>query len=136
MLQPFITFGGQAIRAINFYEEVFAGTNKEIMRWGDSDASVSDEMKDKVLYAKMTICGTDVMFSDTDPDFHAPEVFASSCFISLAVNFESEEKLRMAYDKLIENGKMLMEIGPQFFAQLYAWVQDEFGVTWQLAYNP
>lgn len=136
MLQPFITFQGQATRAIDFYEEVFGGTNKEIMHWGDSGSAISDKMKDKVLHAKMIICGTEVMFSDTDPDFHAPEVFAPSCFISLAVDFESEEKLRMAYDKLIENGVVLMEIGPQFFAKMYAWVQDEFGVTWQLTYNP
>ena len=135
MLQPFITFQGQATEAIAFYEGVFEGTNKEIMHWGASGTSTSDKMKDKVLFAKMTICGTEIMFSDTDPDFHAPGVFAPSCFISLAVTFESEEKLRKVYDQLKENGKVLMEIGPQFFAKMYAWVQDEFGVTWQLTYN-
>ena len=135
MLQPFITFQGQATEAIAFYEEVFEGTNKEIMHWGTSGTSTSDKMKDKVLFAKMTICQTEIMFSDTDPDFHAPGVFAPSCFISLTVNFESEEKLRKVYDQLKENGKVLMEIGPQFFAKMYAWVQDEFGVTWQLTYN-
>jgi len=137
MLQTFITFQGKANEAINFYEEVFQVTNKEIMRWGDSGSSnaESEKMKDKVLHAKMSICGTEVMFSDTNPDFHEPEVFAPSCFISLAVTFESEEKLRNAYDKLAKKGVVLMELGPQFFANMYAWVQDRFGVTWQLTYN-
>lgn len=138
MLQPFITFQGDASEAIDFYEEVFNGTNKEIMRWGDTpiNPSASEKMKDKILYAKMNICGTDVMFSDTDPGTHAPETFARSCMISLAVNFDSEEALRLAYDKLASGGFVLMEMAPQFFAKMYAWVADKYGVTWQLTYNP
>jgi PhnB protein len=140
MLQPFITFQGQAAEAIDFYEQVFKGTGKEIMRYGDMPENpdappIADKMKDKVLYAKMTVCGTTMMFSDTNPDFHAPETFARSCMISLAVNFESEEALRAAYEKLKDGGFVLMEIGPQFFAAMYAWVADKFGVTWQLTYS-
>jgi PhnB protein len=97
---------------------------------------MDESMKDKVLYAKMTICGTNVMFSDTNTDFHAPETFARSCMISLAMNFDSEEALRTAYTLLKDGGLILMELGSQFFAQQYAWVADKFGVTWQLAYNP
>ena len=139
MLQPFITFQGQASAAIDFYEQVFNGTNKVVMRWGDTQhnpgAGVSEKMNDKVLYCKMTICGTDVMFSDTNPDFHAPKTFAPSCFISLAMSFDDEDTLRTVYEKLSDGGVVLMEIGPQFFAKMYAWVQDKFGVTWQLTYN-
>jgi PhnB protein len=80
----------------------------------------------------MTICGTDVNFSDTDSDFHAPEIFAPSCFISLALHFDSEEKLHIAYESLSDGGQVLMELAPQFFAKMYAWVQDKFGVSWQL----
>jgi PhnB protein len=141
MLQPFITFQGQAGEAIDFYEEVFSGTGKEIMRYSDIPADpamppIAENMKDKVMYAKMTVCGTDMMFSDTDPEFHAPETFARSCMISLAMNFESEDALRAAYEKLKDGGFVLMEIGPQFFAKMYAWVADKFGVTWQLTYSP
>jgi PhnB protein len=139
MLQPFITFQGKAAQAADFYEKVFGGTDKEIMRWGDMppnpEMPVAEEMKDKVLYGKMTIGGTTMMFSDTDPNFHAPEVFAPSCFVSLAVNFENAEALKAAYGKLSEDGKVLMELGETFFAKQYAWVADKFGVTWQLTFR-
>ncbi|MCL1996710.1 MAG: VOC family protein [Defluviitaleaceae bacterium] len=135
MLQPFITFQGQAAEAMDFYVQVFGGSNKEIMRYSDSGMSVSENMKDKVLYGKMTICDTDVMFSDTDPGFHKPQTFATSCFISLAMAFDNEDTLRTVYEKLSKEGVVLMELGPQFFATMYAWVQDKFGVTWQLTYN-
>lgn len=141
MLQPFITFQGQAKEAINFYQEVFGGTDKEIMCYGDMPPNpaappMDDKLKDAVMYAKINICGTNVMFSDTNPDFHAPETFARSCMISLAINFESEEAIHAAYEKLKGGGFVLMELSPQFFAQTYAWVADKFGVTWQLTYNP
>jgi len=139
MLQPFITFQGNAAEAADFYEDVFGGTGKEIMRWGDMppspDAPVPEKMKDKVLYGKITIGGTDVMFSDTDPDYHAPEAFAPSCFVSLAMDFDSEESLATAYGKLSEEGHVLMEPGEQFFAKQYAWVADKYGVTWQLTFR-
>ena len=140
MLQPFITFQGQALDAINFYEQVFGGTNKEIMLYSQLPPNpkappISDAMKNKVLYGKLTVCGTTMMFSDTDPSFHSPQTFANSCMISLAVEFESEDMLRAAYEKLTDGGFALMEIGPQFFAKLYAWVSDKFGITWQLTYN-
>ena len=138
-MQPYFTFQGQAAQAMDFYEKVFGCSGMEITRWSDAPesikASVSEEMRGKVLYGKMTILGTDVMFSDTDPSFHAPETFAQSCFISLAIPFEGEEEVRRAYKKLLDGGKALMEIGPQFFAKQYAWVQDKFGVTWQLIYG-
>ena len=141
MLQPFITFQGQAKEAIDFYEQAFSGTDKEIMLYGEMPANpqappMDEIMMDKVLYGKLTVCGTNMMFSDTNPDLHAPETFARSCMISLAVDFESEDELRVAYEKLKDGGFVLMEIGPQFFAQMYAWVADKFGVTWQLTYNP
>ena len=39
MLQPFITFQGNAAEAADFYEDVFWGTGKEIMRWGEMPPS-------------------------------------------------------------------------------------------------
>ena len=72
MLQPFITFQGQAKEAVDFYEQVFSGTDKEIMLYGEMPPNLeappmSDTMKDKVLYGKLTVCGTNMMFSDKSP---------------------------------------------------------------------
>ena len=136
MLQPYITFQGNALEAINYYEKVLKGTNKEVSLWGNmgkqTGMPISEKMADKVLYGKLTVCGVDINFSDTDPNFHEPQVFAPSCFISLAIRFKSQDELRVAYDELLTDGTVLMEIGEQFFAKLYAWVQDKYGVTWQL----
>jgi PhnB protein len=141
MLQPFITFQGQAKEAMDFYEQVFGGTGKEVMLYGEMPSNpeappMDEKMKDMVLYGKLTVRETNMMFSDTNPDFHAPETFARSSMVSLAADFESEDALRTVYEKLKDGGFVMMELGEQFFAKMYAWVADKYGVTWQLTYNP
>ena len=139
MVKPFITFKGDANEAINCYEKVFTGTEKTVMHYGDmpsnSEFPVDESKKNWILHGTLNICGSEVMFSDTDESLHDKNTFVPSCMISIAVDFNSEEEIRIAYEKLKEEGHVMMELSPQFFAGLYAWVSDKFGVTWQMTYH-
>lgn len=53
--------------------------------------------------------------------------------ISLFVVFENEQDITAVWDKLIEGGKVLMPFDTYPWAQKYGWVQDRFGLTWQLS---
>lgn len=53
--------------------------------------------------------------------------------ISLFVVFESEEDITAVWNKLIEGGKALMPFDTYPWAEKYGWVQDRFGLTWQLS---
>jgi PhnB protein len=49
------------------------------------------------------------------------------------VRLDTPEEVRRVYDELtVDGGQVLMEIEPTFYAKMYAWVQDKFGVGWQL----
>jgi predicted 3-demethylubiquinone-9 3-methyltransferase (glyoxalase superfamily) len=48
------------------------------------------------------------------------------------VECESEEELRSFAGSLDEDGKVLMGIDNYGFSRLFTWVQDRFGVSWQL----
>ncbi|BAK80577.1 VOC family protein [Candidatus Arthromitus sp. SFB-rat-Yit] len=139
MVKPFITFKGNANEAINFYEEVFNGTDKKVMYYGDMPSDpefkIDENKKNWVLHGTLNICGSEIMFSDTDESLHNENTFNPSCMISIAVDFKSEDEIRSAYEKLKEGGYVMMELSPQFFAGLYAWVSDKFGVTWQMTYS-
>lgn len=130
MITPFINFTGRCNEAIEFYEKVFKGQDKRIMRFKDAppnpDSPVPEEMKNYVLHAEMVICGTKVNFSDTQQDV------VPGNLISLAVNFPTEDEVRDVYNKLKEDGEVLMELSPQFFSPLYGWVKDKFGIGWQI----
>lgn len=43
-----------------------------------------------------------------------------------------EQEIRKSWAKLTEGGTVRMELGSYPFARLYGWVEDRFGVNWQL----
>jgi len=57
--------------------------------------------------------------------------------ISFMVNFdpargESKEELDALWAKLSEGGKALMPLGEYPFSKWYGWIEDRYGVSWQL----
>lgn len=57
--------------------------------------------------------------------------------ISFFVNFdpargETKDGLQALWDKLANGGKVLMELGEYPFSKYYGWVQDKYGLSWQL----
>jgi predicted 3-demethylubiquinone-9 3-methyltransferase (glyoxalase superfamily) len=51
------------------------------------------------------------------------------------VLLETEEELDLAWNKLIEGGSVLMPLGNYDWSRKYGWVQDRFGVNWQLSFG-
>lgn len=45
---------------------------------------------------------------------------------------DPEEALRAAWDVLIDGGKALMPLGTEDLGSLFGWVEDKFGISWQL----
>lgn len=130
MISPALHFPGNCKEAIDFYEEVFQATDKYIDYYhnapSDSGMDVTEDTKDFVMHAGMTICGTQVNFSDT-----TDQVLAGN-MMCLNVFFQSSDQVIHAYDLLKESGKIIVELGPQFFSPMYGSIEDKFGVKWQL----
>lgn len=53
--------------------------------------------------------------------------------ISFFVLFETASEVEMAWNKLIKGGKILMPLDTYDWSQKYGWLQDSYGVNWQLA---
>lgn len=130
MVTPYLYFAGQAAEAVDFYEKVFNGQGKRILRFGDAPPNphfpVSEQQKNLVMHAEMTISGTKMSFSDTQTET------GKGGMISLAADFNTEQEVREAFEQLKDGGKVLMELAPQFFSPMYGWVLDKFGISWQL----
>lgn len=52
--------------------------------------------------------------------------------ISFFIGCETEEEIDTLYEKLSDGGNVLMEFAKYPFAEKYAWVNDKFGVSWQM----
>lgn len=60
------------------------------------------------------------------------KVFKPNSSISFYTILDSEEEINEVWDKLIQNGKVLMPLDTYPWASKYGWVEDQFGVSWQL----
>ncbi len=55
--------------------------------------------------------------------------------ISLFVTFDSEKEIESVWNKLIEGGKALMPYNTYPWAKKYGWLQDKYGLSWQLSWR-
>lgn len=134
MIEPHINIAGKAEEAIVFYDSIFNCKSKKIFRLSDMPENpqqpLPNDMKHLIGDSEIEICGSIVHISDMMGDF-----MTYDGHISLMLHFDTTEELTSAYDRLSDGGNILMELSPQSFAKLYAWVKDKYGVGWQLMVN-
>jgi len=124
-VQPFLMFEGKAEEAMNFYVSLFPGGEVvDIVRYGPGQAGAEGS----VMKASFTVGGQTVICIDS-PVKHA---FTFTPAFSLFVDCESEEDIRRLSSALGEGGVALMPLGSYGFSRQFAWVNDRYGVSWQM----
>ncbi|WP_077618394.1 VOC family protein [Bacillus sinesaloumensis] len=123
---PFLMFQeGKAEEAMNFYTSLIedsAITN--IVRYGANESG--DE--GTVMQATFTLKGQEFMCIDSN----IKHQFSFTPSFSLFVTCNTEEELDNLYQKLNEGGQALMPLGDYGFSKKFGWLNDRFGVSWQL----
>ena len=124
-LYPFLMFDGNAEAAINFYFSVFPGSHaNEVIRYADGEPGPAGTIK----RASFTIAGQTILATDS----WVKHAFSFTPAISLFVECETEAELDRIYAALCKGGSALMPIDNYGFSRKFAWVNDRFGVSWQL----
>lgn len=124
-VKPFLMFEGNAEAAMSFYVSLFPGAEViDINRYGPGEAGAEGS----VMTATFSIAGQTVMCIDS-PAKHA---FTFTPSFSFFVECSSEEEIRRLLDALSEGGAELMPLADYGFSRQFAWVNDRFGVSWQL----
>jgi predicted 3-demethylubiquinone-9 3-methyltransferase (glyoxalase superfamily) len=129
-ISTFLMFEGQAEEAITFYTSLF--DDSEIIRIAKygTDGPGGPKADGTVQHALFTLKGHQYMAIDS---FGHEFTFTPS--ISLFVQCDSEKELETLYQTLMKGGTAAMPIGNYGFSTKFAWVQDRFGVSWQLNYG-
>jgi predicted 3-demethylubiquinone-9 3-methyltransferase (glyoxalase superfamily) len=124
-VRPFLMFEGKAEEAIRFYVSLFPGGEvTDIVRYGPG----SPGPEGSVMTATFTIGGLTVMCTDSFIKHNFTFTPASSLFVDCT----SEEELRRLTAALSDGGSTLMPLGNYGFSRQFAWVNDRYGVSWQL----
>jgi predicted 3-demethylubiquinone-9 3-methyltransferase (glyoxalase superfamily) len=127
-ITPFLMFEGTAEAAMNFYASLFPdATIGDITRFGPGGPG----REGSVMQATMSLKGQKLFFFDS-PVKHA---FTFTPSISLMVDCDSAEEVDRLFTALSDQGKTLMPLDAYPFARRFAWVNDRFGVSWQLRFS-
>jgi predicted 3-demethylubiquinone-9 3-methyltransferase (glyoxalase superfamily) len=119
-ITTFLMFNGKAEEAINFYTSVFDQSEvKHIFHQEDGT----------VMHAAFILKGQSFMAIDNSNKDEHPFTPAMSLFVSC----DNEEEIKLVFEKLLEGGLALMPLAPlPPMSELFGWVQDKYGVSWQL----
>ena len=124
-ITTFLMFEGRAEEAMTFYLSLFDDAEVlSISRYG-ADGPGKEE---SVQHATFSLAGQPFMCIDS-PMEHA---FTFTPAMSLFVQCADEAELDRLYAALAEQGTELMPLGNYGFSTKFGWVNDRFGVSWQL----
>lgn len=120
---PYIWFDDQAEEAAKFYVSIFK--NSKI---NDSSfyADGLPKPKESLMSVSFELCGQKFIAMNGGP------YFTITPAISFFVNCETSDEVESIWRLLSKDGMALMELGKYPFSEKFGWLQDKFGVTWQI----
>lgn len=123
---PFLMFQeGNAEEAMNYYTSLIEDSAiTSIVRYGANETG--DE--GTVMQATFTLKGQEFMCIDSN----LKHEFSFTPSFSIYLTCSTEEELDNLYEKLGEGGQALMPLGDYGFSKKFGWLNDRFGVSWQL----
>ncbi|NML71303.1 VOC family protein [Chryseobacterium sp. RP-3-3] len=107
---PCLWFDEEAKEAAEFYGQVFDGKITA----------------DTPVVMNMDLFGQKLMLLNGGPHFK------KNASISFMVICETEDEVQQYWDQLTEGGIVLMALDSYSWSKKYGWVQDKYGVSWQL----
>ena len=124
--RPFLMFqDGTAQAALDLYFATFPDSRMvRVERYAKGGPGPAGTIK----IAVFTLCGREFMCSDS-PIKHGFTFTPSS---STFVDFDSAAELDRVFGILSEGGRVLMPLNNYGFSQRFGWLNDRFGVSWQL----
>ncbi|GAA3658768.1 VOC family protein [Nonomuraea antimicrobica] len=125
-ITTFLMFqNGDAEEAMNFYVSLFDDAEVvAVERYGPGEQGAQGSVK----HATFRLAGQEYMCIDSA----VRHEFGFTPSMSLYVGCDSEQELQRLYDALGEGGQALMPLDSYGFSTRFGWVNDRFGVSWQL----
>jgi predicted 3-demethylubiquinone-9 3-methyltransferase (glyoxalase superfamily) len=122
-ITPHLWFDKEAIEAAEFYTSVF--DNSKI----SYTTQIHDTPSGDCDIVGFQIMGYDFMAISAGP------LFKINPSISFHVKCMTVEEVNKIWESLCAGGTVMMELGEYPFSKRYGWVQDKYGVSWQVIHT-
>jgi len=124
---PHLWFDSQAEEAADYYISIFNNSKKlDLDYYDQASAVVSGMPAGSILGVEYEIEGFRFY------NINGGSGFKVNPAISFFVNCRSEAEVEQLWNKLSEGGRVLMPLDDYPFNNRYGWLEDKFGVSWQL----
>jgi PhnB protein len=126
-LNPYISFGGDARQAMEFYKEVFGGTLvlNTFGEFGQQNAPQADQIMHAMLE---TPSGFTLMASDTPPGMNVTR----GDNICVSLSGDDAAALRGHWEKLSAGGAVSVPLEKQMWGDVFGMCTDRFGIPWMV----
>ncbi len=121
-ITPHLWFDREALEAAGFYISVFKDSIQ------NSTTKLHGTPSSRVDIVSIDLMGQEFTLISAGPFFK----FNPS--VSFLVACREKSDVDMLWEKLSEGGSALMELGQYPFSERYGWVQDRYGLSWQIMF--
>ena len=121
-ITPHLWFDREALEAAGFYISVFKDSTQ------NSTTKLHGTPSSRVDIVSIDLMGQEFTLISAGPFFK----FNPS--VSFLVACREKSDVDMLWEKLSEGGSALMELGQYPFSERYGWVQDRYGLSWQIMF--
>lgn len=136
-ITPFLWFDNNAEEAVNFYTSLFSklggsasgGKNSKvgkITRYDEAGAAATGRPAGSVMTIDFQLDGLEFAAINAGP------VFKFNPSISFFIISNDESEIYQIWKKFSDGGKVLMELNKYDWSKKYGWIEDKFGLSWQL----
>ena len=138
---PYLWFPRQAEEAANFYVATFSAiggsgngggqsTVGHIARYGEAASEVSGIPEGTAMTIEFQLAGQDFIALNGGPEFSFTPA------ISFFVSCKTAAQVDQLWQVFSEGGETLMPLDAYPFSEKFGWLNDKFGVSWQLVVAP
>ena len=125
-LITYLTFGEQCEEALNFYKDVLGGEIMYLSRMGESPMKVGDNLKNKIMHARLRLGDNEIYMSDT---FDSTSLKPGNN-VSLSLDIPDSEHVEKLFNNLSAGGTISMPLQKTYWAARFGMFIDKFGIQW------
>ncbi len=124
-LNPYVTFPGNARKAMEFYEGVFGG-KLDVSTFGEYGAEGTPDA-DKVMHSQLEADnGMVLMGADPAPGTE----YSPGGNMAISLSGDDGDELRGYWEKLSDGGTVTVPLEVQMWGDEFGMCVDRFGVAW------
>jgi predicted 3-demethylubiquinone-9 3-methyltransferase (glyoxalase superfamily) len=124
---PFLWFDDNAEQAVNLYTSLFENSAVgQVTRYNETMAEAAGRPAASVLTISFELAGQQFSALNGGP------MFKFTPALSFFVNCDTAEEINAIWEKLSDGGEVLMPLDKYPFSDCFGWLNDPFGVSWQL----